>query len=348
MNPKLVGAALCFVGASLLFSPSQSWGQSVARPGLLDLPISARFAGSAESMGAPLQATLGDALGQASLIDSTHAGQMHLAYVDYFAGTAMASVLYAHQPEQRKWLWHTGLRNLGYGTFTGRDPVGVETGSFSASDVAWVSGISLPLDSNLTLAATIWMGQSGLAERRSAFAQVDVSANYYRKDRQLRLAAMWRPWGGMHTANSTGSNGRFAPDMRLSLTKGFQNAPFVLYTTYDEMQQWDLAPEGYYDDTIDPLTGDTLSSGTWAFGDRLLRHLAIGTGLNISKNLAFRFGYHHRRRQELRLANAPGTSGFAWGLDFKVRRFHLSIARNTYHTAGASTHLSIRTRLTER
>lgn len=348
MKLKAAAAGLFALGGLLLLSPSSTWGQSVPRPGLLDLPLSARFAGSAESMGAPLQATLGDALGQASLIDSTHAGQLHLAYVDYFAGTAMASALYAHRPKERKWLWHTGLRNLGYGNFTGRDPVGSETGSFSASDVAWVSGVSMPLDTNLTVAATLWLGQSGLAERRSAFAQVDVSANYYRRDRKLRLAAMWRPWGGMHNANSTGSSGRFESDMRLSLSKGFQNAPFVLYATYDELQQWDLAPDGFYDDSIDPLTGDTLSSGTWAFGDQLLRHLAIGTGLNISENLGFRFGYHHRRRQELRLANAPGTAGFAWGLDFKVRRFHLTIARNTYHTAGASTHLSIRTRLTER
>lgn len=338
--------AILIVSLIPLVGSAQS--ETVLRPGLLDLPLSARFAGSAESMGAPLNAEMGDGLGQASLLDSTHAGQLHLAYMDYFAGTAMASVMYAHQPDKHRWVWHTGLRNLGYGTFTGRDPVGSETGSFSASDVAWVSGVSMPLDTNLTVAITTWLGQSGYAERRSAFAQMDLSANFYRRDRQLRVALNWRPWGGMRTINAGGSDGRFEPDMRLSLTKGFENAPFILYTTYDEMQQWDLAPEGYYDDTIDPLTGDTLSNGTWAFGDRLLRHLAIGTGLQLGENLAFRFGYHHRRRQQLRLNNAPGTAGFAWGLDFKVKRFHLAFARNTYHTAGASTHLSIRTRLTNR
>ncbi len=338
----------CFwVVTILLLVGKDSLSQSVPRPGLLDLPLSARFAGSGESMGAPLQAELGDVLGQASLLDSAHAGQLHLAYMDYFAGTSMASALYAHRPDGRRWLWHVGLRNLGYGSFTGRDPVGVETGSFNASDVAWVGGVSLPLDSNLTVAVSTWVGQSGLAERRSAFAQMDVSANYQRTDRRLRLALHWRPWGGMQSRNASGPDGRFASDMRLSLTKGFENAPFIFYATFDEMQMWDLAPEGYYDDTIDPLTGDTLSNGTWAFGDRLLRHLAIGTGLQLGENMAFRFGYHHRRRQELRLSGAPGTAGFAWGLDFKVKRFHLSVARNTYHTAGASTHLSLRTRLTD-
>ena len=43
--------------------------------------------------------------------------------------------------------------------------------------------------------------------------------------------------------------------------------------------------------------------------------------LNLGSGPKFRFGYHHRRRQELRLNNAPGTAGFAWGLDFTLRRF---------------------------
>ena len=198
--------AILIAAALPMASVAQS--EIAPRPGLLDLPLSARFAGSAESMGAPLNAEMGDALGQGSLLDSTHAGQLHLAYMDYFAGTAMASVMYARQPEKRRWVWHTGLRNLGYGTFTGRDPVGSETGSFSASDVAWVSGISIPLDSNLTIAMTSWLGQSGYAERRSAFAQMDLSANYNRRDRQLRVALNWRPWGGMRTANAGGVDGR--------------------------------------------------------------------------------------------------------------------------------------------
>ena len=326
----------------------QGLGQTTPRPALLDLPLSARFAGSAESMGAPLQSALGDVLLQPALLDSSHSGQLHLGYMDYFAGTAQAAALYARRPDGRRWSWHTGLRNLGFGEFTGRDPAGVETGTFTASDVAWASGAAVPLDSNLTVGMSLWLGQSVLADRRSAFTQVDLGATYLRRDRQLRLAALWRPWGGMTNAGSTSQSARFEGDLQLSLAKGFANAPFALTATYDELQTWDLAPEGLYDDTIDPLTGDTLANGTWAFGDRLLRHLAIGTELDLGEGLKFRFGYHHRRRQELRLANAPGTAGFAWGLDFKVRRFQLAFARNTYHTAGASTHFALRTRLTDR
>lgn len=63
MSLRAACALLSLMGGTLMWVPSWSWGQSVPRPGLLDLPLSARFAGSAESMGAPLQAQLGDALG---------------------------------------------------------------------------------------------------------------------------------------------------------------------------------------------------------------------------------------------------------------------------------------------
>ena len=339
---------LLMAAAFLFFGLDRSMAQETGRPALMELPLSARFAGSAESMGAPLNAALGDVLFQPALLDSSHSGRFHLGFMDHFAGTAQAAALYARRPEKRKWVWHTSLRNLGFGNFTTRDPSGVEMGQFTASDVAWVSGASLPLDSNLTLGTSIWLGQSVLADRRSSFSQVDVGLTYFRNDRNLRLAALWRPWGGMTNVGGTNVSGRFDPDLRLSLSKGFANAPFTFLFTYDELQNWDISPEGLYDDSIDPLTGDTVPNGTWAFGDRLLRHLAVGTELDLGTVLKFPFGYHHRRRQELRLNNAPGTAGFAWGIDFKVRRFQVAVARNTYHTAGASTHLAIRTRLTDR
>ena len=347
MNPA-AGRARAGILTALLLTVHLGQSQEASRPALLELPLGARFAGSAESMGAPLQPALGDVLLQPALLDSTQSGQLHLGYMDYFSGTAQAAALYARRPDGKRWMWHTGLRNLGFGEFTGRDASGVETGSFTASDLAWVSGAALPIDSNLSVGTSLWLGQSVLADRRSAFAQLDLGATYQRKDRNLRLAALWRPWGGMTNASGSGTAEKFEGDLRFSLSKGFSNAPFTLTATYDELQTWDLAPEGLYDDVIDPLTGDTLANGTWAFGDRLLRHLAIGTELDLGDGLKFRFGYHHRRRQELRLTQAPGTAGFAWGLDLKVRRFQVALARNTYHTAGASTHLALRTRLTDR
>ena len=185
-----------FVLGLVIFAALCGQAQEAPRPALLELPLSARLAGSAESLGAPLSATLGDVLAQPALLDTTHDGQLHLGYMDYFSGTAQAAALYARRPKDHQWMWHTGLRNFGFGSFTARDPAGIETGRFTASDVAWVSGAAIPLDSNLTLGTSLWLGQSTLADRRSNFSQLDLGLSYFRADRQFRLAALWRPWGG--------------------------------------------------------------------------------------------------------------------------------------------------------
>ncbi|MDG1382229.1 MAG: hypothetical protein P8P45_08555, partial [Flavobacteriales bacterium] len=76
------------VSGLLLLAAFSGHAQDAPRPALLELPLSARLAGSAESMGAPLKAKLGDVLAQPALLDTTHAGQLHLGYMDYFSGTA--------------------------------------------------------------------------------------------------------------------------------------------------------------------------------------------------------------------------------------------------------------------
>jgi hypothetical protein len=74
-----------FVLGLVIFAALCGQAQEAPRPALLELPLSARLAGSAESMGAPLSATLGDVLAQPALLDTTHEGQLHLGYMDDFS-----------------------------------------------------------------------------------------------------------------------------------------------------------------------------------------------------------------------------------------------------------------------
>ena len=162
MSLKACWAALSLMGGTLCGSVAVL-GPIGAQAWTLGPPIVCPFCGICRKHGGPIDRPIGRRLGQASLIDSTHAGQLHLAYVDYFAGTAMASALYARQPEATQVVVAHGAAQPGIRHLHRTRPVGVETGSFSASDVAWVSGISVPLDTNLTCGRhALGMGQSGL------------------------------------------------------------------------------------------------------------------------------------------------------------------------------------------
>lgn len=335
------------LGATCQVHFAQSDG-FVSRPAVLDFEMGARSAGAAGSMEAVLDPSLGDVLGQGVLLDSTHAGQLHLAFVDYFAGITAGSAVTAFHAPALGLSWHTGARYLSLGTFAETSTTGAALGEFSGGEIAWVSGATYAVDSAWTVGVNLALGQSHLYSRSTLFGQGEIALSHTNKVRKLRLTAAVRPWGASTSSDETVAAGRFEPDARFALSKGFDNAPFVVHVAYENMQTWDLSPAGIYDDNIDPLTGDTLVNSTWATGDRLLRHLRMGTEIKLSENLRFRVGYDHRRRSELKLSGAPGTAGFSWGLGYKTQRFVFEFGRATYHAAGASNHVAIRTQLSGR
>ena len=320
----------------------------VPRPSVLDFEVGARNAGAGGAMEAVLNAQMGDVLGSIVLLDSTHAEQVHLAFVDYFAGISLGSAMAAFHMEEVGVSWQTGVRYLSMGSFDETSTTGAALGQFSGGEVAWVSGATYAIDSSWTVGVQLSLGQSFLYSRSLLFAQSELAISRVDRARKLRITASMRPWGASTSGDATLAVGRFEPSAKLALSKGFDQAPFILHAVYENLQTWDLSPAGLYDDAIDPLTGDTLANSAWATGDRAMRHLLLGTEVTLSKNLHVRVGYDHRRRSELQLAGAPGTAGFSWGFGYTTKRFVFEYGRATYHAAGPSNHLAIRTQLRRR
>ena len=102
-----------------------------------------------------------------------------------------------------------------------------------------------------------------------------------------------------------------------------------------------MAPDGTYDDTLDPLTGEVIPNKKWKFGDQLARHLNFGVELSFGTNFKAQIGYDHRRRAEMIAYGLQGMNGISFGLGMKIKDLDVKFARNTYHFAGGSTHLSI-------
>ena len=81
--------------------------------------------------------------------------------------------------------------------------------------------------------------------------------------------------------------------------------------------------------------------------DQMMRHVSIGTTVNLGKNLEFRAGYNYRRRQELKVETKPGMVGFSWGVGLNLTKFRISYGRSIFHLAGASNHFSFSMNLDE-
>ncbi len=83
------------------------------------------------------------------------------------------------------------------------------------------------------------------------------------------------------------------------------------------------------------------------YSDYFLRHVNLGIEFLPLKNFAFRIGYNHQRRQEMRIDDKGGMVGFSWGFGLKLSRFYVNYGRATYHLAGANNVISISTSLKE-
>jgi hypothetical protein len=64
-----------------------------------------------------------------------------------------------------------------------------------------------------------------------------------------------------------------------------------------------------------------------------------------SDKFTLRGGYNYMRQQELKLVNRNALSGFSFGIGFKMGRYIIDYALASYHIAGTSNHLSVRTNL---
>jgi hypothetical protein len=61
-----------------------------------------------------------------------------------------------------------------------------------------------------------------------------------------------------------------------------------------------------------------------------MRHIVLGTELTIAKVLSIRLGYNYGRRQELKIYEKTGLSGFSYGLGLHIKMFDFSYTRATY------------------
>jgi hypothetical protein len=86
---------------------------------------------------------------------------------------------------------------------------------------------------------------------------------------------------------------------------------------------------------------------TMTIGDNILRHVNIGGEFNLSKNFVLRFGYNHMRRREMGQEQKKGTTGFGWGIGFRISKFHISYGSSAYFPGQNSNQFSLLMNLSE-
>jgi len=283
-----------------------------------------------------------------ALINKDMSTKFALNYLNYFTDISAGFVSYGQHFEKAGTFVAT-LQFIDYGTFTETDAKGNVFGNFNAGEYAFSLGWAKKLSSRLNLGADIKNIYSHLNSYTSYGMAMDVAANYFIKEKDFSSSLIFSNIG-RQISTYNGINEAIPFNIKLGASKRFEHAPLRLILLADNLQKWDLT---YSDPNIaveiDPFSGAVINKKTsWNFGDKLMRHIALGAEFAPGKgNFALRLGYNYRRRQEMKIASRGAMVGFSWGFGFKVYKLHLSYGRATYSLAGASNNITITTNISD-
>ena len=313
----------------------------------LNIPSSARVAAVGGNLIAVADNDLNLALYNPSLLDSAMTGQAGLSYVNYFAKTNFGSASFAKHVEDVATFGAT-VQYFNYGRFDETDINGDKIGEFNAGDIALTIGAGIPIDTNYTIGANVKVLYSALESYYSVGAAVDLAATYNNVQRRFTAALVMKNIGYQLVAYNESNREKLPFEIQLGISKRLKHAPFRFSVIAENLQQWDLtyvnANEGA---VIDPISGEIVNQGGFAFGDKLMRHMVMGGEIIIGPNFCARFGYNYRLRQEMKVSDKPGTAGLSWGLGIGIKRFNFSYGNAKFHLAGASHHFTVTTQLSD-
>lgn len=266
--------------------------------------------------------------------------QLGLGYMHYLGDANFASARFGMAAGERG-AWSGGVRYLHYGELQGYDQSGVETGTFTASDI--VVGGSYSHDFS-----DYWRGGISINgiisnyESYSAFAlSADIGLNYYNSEKDLSFSIVLRNMGGQLKRFEEAYN-RLPFDIQLGYMQRLGTSPFSLAIAAKHLTRWNLPYYGH--DANKPENDGVMHS---SFFSNLFRHLNFGIQYSPTQNFYAAIGYDYKMRTDMSAYHRSFLSGFSLGAGLRVSAFNIGVAYAQPHKGGAELMLNLATTLGE-
>ncbi len=267
-------------------------------------------------------------------------------YVNYLTDVNMGSATFAHLINRRFGTIHGGIQYLNYGDFIGADENGVETGAFSARDLAISVGYAYNIPwSNFYIGSNIKFLSSKIENYTSQGAALDFGVYYFSDEKPYSVTAVIRNLGYQFTPYD-----EIREDLPLEIAVGasykLEDVPLKWHLTINNLQQWNIAVANPSDNKTD-LEGNTTTKDI-NFFTNAIRHVVIGGEFFPDKGFNIRFGYNFRRAAELKLTETRTFAGISAGFGLKMGRLKLDYAFTKYHPAENTSTFTLHIDLTKR
>ena len=236
---------------------------------------------------------------------------INLNFMTYMDGAKTASASFVKAYKERA-TWGVAAQYMDYGTMKQTTVDNVETGDFSARDIALSGTFTYLLSDRISGGITGRFITSHIASYSSAAVAVALGVNYQDADRGWSLSAVAKNLGGQIKAYEDDFE-RIPLDLQIGVTKRLIGSPLRLSGTLSRLNNWD---QGF------------------------IKHLAVGADLLLGENIYVAAGYNFRRSSEMKIADGEGESnhgaGLSLGAGLQLQRFKLHVAYAKYHVSASS------------
>jgi len=258
----------------------------------------------------------------------------HLAvnYGSYFGEVTYGTASYAYTYDRHVQTFQAGVNYVNYGSFDGYDENGLETASFSGSEIALSFGYSYNVPfTDFHFGASGKLISSTLESYNSFGGAIDIGGLYIDEDNDINYAIVVRNIGTQFTTYA-GTNEKLPLEVMAGISQEVENVPIRWHLTLENLQQWNIAfsNPARAENTID---GEQIPEKV-SFFNNALRHVISGAELFPKKSINLRVGYNFRRGEELRLVDQRNFSGISAGIGIKMGWLKFDYSYSRYTLAG--------------
>ena len=325
----------------IIFMPavvfSQIGGTSTYK--FLDLPNSARISALGGANVSIRDANL--IFNNPALMDSSTANNVNFSYVKYFAGINWGYSSYTFMPSKYG-NFAVGVQYINYGKFIAADEIGNITGEFSATDYTLNLAWSYNIDSFFTVGVILKPILSNYEIYSSYGIATDIGVSYFSRNKNFSAGLVFRNIGTQIKPYVDGNYEPLPFDIQLGMSYKLEHAPFRFSLLTHHLNEPNLSYELIEADNIEfEQSSKSTINKIGEYADLSLRHFIISTEIVPSENFYISVGFNYQRRQELKISNKTGATGFSAGLGIKIKKFAFNYGIAKYHIAGSSHNFTI-------
>ena len=247
-----------------------------------------------------------------ALLSSVSDKSINLNFMTYMAGATSASASFNRTIKQKASV-AVMAQYMNYGTMKEYNENNIQTGDFSAKDIALSGVFSYILSERIVGGITAKVINSYVGSYSSWAIGVDLGLNYYNPEKEWSVSLVAKNLGGQIKAFDDEYE-KMPLDIQFGVSKKFSALPFRVSATLVGLNDWE---------------------------QKFINHLTAGVDILLSQQIYVAAGYNFRRADEMSIQSGVGEesshmAGLSFGGGVQLERFKLQVAYGKYHVSSSS------------